>query len=128
MKKIKVIIATGNVDMDDDKIIIDSVNAPKLAVPVTLNFDQSKVIGIADIDVDGNNIVATLMVDGNDLKMLTPAISFRTKKEDLKFMNGKGDPYFEINNLNIESIGLCSSPNADPNVKSIGEQLKDQNK
>lgn len=80
---------------------------PQNEVPVTLNFDTSKVVGKAKLRFDEkNNIVADIEVESDSrlFDLMKPAISMMTNGETRKVM------------------GFSIVPeNADPSIGTLGE-------
>ena len=82
-------------------------------VPLTDNFNKVKIIGQADIfEKDGYITGIAEIQDGLNGKY--PAIGYM-----LKSFTIEPDKTKKISGIEIFSIGLCSSPNVDPNIEPI---------
>lgn len=87
----------------------EGLTIPVVPVPVTLNFDTTKIVGKALLGFTGEDIVAEIHTDTN-LTDLYPAIKFQSEK-------GKPNRVIEL--------GVCTNPNIDPRIKPLtSENLK----
>lgn len=112
--KATVLIADGTVNSQGETFKIKNLKVPA-EVPVSFNFDENKLIGWANLRIEGENILADVKIDKDsqvnlsekELDMLYPAI----------------DAVYETRNkIGICSVGFSKSPNADERIKTIGEQ------
>lgn len=116
MKKTTFIIECGNVGSDGIVIMPGAFkNLPK-EMPLTRDFKQTPILGHANIFDDNGIIKAEGEID-ESLFDLTPAIGFQV----LKSREENGIKI--IDEANLRYVSLNAQPNADPNIKSIREQL-----
>jgi len=109
MKKFKniiVMIADGKPDSQNDIIYIRDVKIPKNKVPVTLNFDATKLLGEAELRIEGNQVVADLELTEDGFDKLIPCIQGTVDR-----VGNKG--------CSISGIGLAEK-NADFRINKLG--------
>lgn len=107
-------IETGQIDGNGDIIILDGVHIPE-RVPVTLEWDHSKLIGMASVKREGDQLTATAEIDDRYLNGY-PAIGFTA----IKYKSNRIGKTFE--EIKLYEVSICSQPNANPDIKTIHEQ------
>lgn len=110
-------IETNKPDGNGDIINLDGVHIPA-RVPVTLEWDHSKLIGMSTVGRVGDELKATADIDDRYLDAYPAigfsAINYKTSKTGCKV-------YEEIK---LYEVSLSSRPNANPDIKSIREQIE----
>lgn len=110
------IIETSKPDKNGDIINLAGVHIPD-KVPVTVEWDHSKFIGMAKVVNKGGVLKATAEMP-DELLTGYPAIGFMPiKYED----NGKGKTFHEIK---LYEVSVTTRPNTNPDIKSIYEQTE----
>jgi len=119
MKIKNIIIEKGQVDTDKTKVIVSGICFPKYPIKVISNFDSRQVLGVAEVSLDhyDGTLVADLFLKDGDYNSFYPAIGFSCLKGEQK------GEIFEVQEMKLYTVGICSSPNADRSIRTIGEQL-----
>lgn len=125
MKTIKdIVVLTSNIDSDGDKFDIENMVLPEM-LPVFEQFDHSKKICDCILNKKNGTVVSEFI---NNITLceldltLYPAIQFRVEDEGIKLHEDTG--VWDINKIELISVGLCINQNSDKSIKTIGEQLK----
>ncbi len=106
-------IEKGNPGLGDSPTLDTTGMEVSGEIPVQMNFKDQ--IGTARVYMDGNEVKADLEIDKpGDFTGCWPAISGRIRK---KIGN-------VITQFQLLSVSICSQQNADPSIKTIGEQWK----
>jgi hypothetical protein len=113
--KRRITIATGALDSQGDILDLKGVKFAA-AIPVTKNFRLDHYMGEAEnISIEGNELKADIDIPETG-QVLFPAIGFSMKEADWEIdENGNR----RIKSFKIYGVGLCDSPNVDPNVPPI---------
>lgn len=113
----KVIVANFNVpDSQGDVFLPGSVKNLDEKVWLTKNFDHSqKPLGKVTVKEEGQSLVADVPAGLIDLY---PAIGFQVISS-----NRNEEGIREITEMKIITVSLCDSPNADPTIKKISDQI-----
>lgn len=109
------VIATGKVDSEGDIIIPGAFKDLPKSVPVLNNFNTADRLGIAEVFEEGGIIKATSDLS-EDFNGLYPSIGFKVVDSEMQ-----GDIRV-VKEIKLFSVGIHVGPNADPNIKPIGEQ------
>ncbi|MGN6436861.1 MAG: hypothetical protein ACTHMM_10025 [Agriterribacter sp.] len=118
MKEVKFVVATGNVDSEGDILKLEGMTLKGNPVHVIKEFSLKVEdhVGMAKIDIDEKKIMASMELP-EELFGLTPAIGIKPIKTHME-----GEVRV-IDEFKLMCVALCANPNADPNVKTIGEQI-----
>lgn len=109
-------IATGQLDSQGDIIKLDGVKMPN-KILMTENFDNSKVVGKAELKREGDAIKAVAEIPDHLLDAY-PAIGFQLLKSHIE-----GDIRV-IDEMKLHYVGLSANRNVDTSIKSIREQTR----
>ena len=113
-----IIVEKGNLGTSSAKLDLSGCIFHQEEIPVTLNFDNKKVVGKAKPYIEDGVLKADLeldeskMFDGKHVDAFFPAIAGRVKEKKES----------RITKFDLIGISLCSSLNSDSTIKSIGEQ------
>jgi len=125
MKYNNIIIEKGNPGLHDG-VIID-LNGTSFAkdIPVYLNFTGRPAIGFADLRLEDGVVKADIEVKDEYcvevvVTNLIPAVGIKVLEKDTS--NDRVITKSEINQLSLSYM-----KNADESIKSLGEQIKNQN-
>ncbi len=106
----------GHTDSQHDKLMPGVFKDLPKKVLLTKDFDHTKPIGQAEVFYDDHGAIKATAEINDNLMPLYPAIGFQIL--DKKVENG----VTVINEAKLEYIGLCQSPNVDPNIKALKDQ------
>lgn len=119
----KILIEAGNIDIDNICINVANMDIINNPYPLLDNFDTSKQIGTCTVFKHDNKLYGNIdLYHTLDINKLYPAIGYSSIRGDYTFKNRVRF----INYPKLLSVSLCDNENADPLIKSIGEQLKEQ--
>jgi hypothetical protein len=107
-------VETNKPDSNGDIVNLDGVHIPD-KVPVTVDWDHSKFIGMASVTIEGEELKATAEIPDKYLDAY-PAIGFTAIKYNT---NGKGKTFEKVK---LYEVSICARPNANPDIKTIREQ------
>ena len=117
---VKFIIESGEIDSGNNIVMVDGVEF-KNHTPVSLNFDMDKIICLADVFKENGVIMAEADID-EEYFDLYPATGIQGLEENINESGG-----LTWNKTKLHHIGLCVGKNVDTRIKSIREQIKEQN-
>lgn len=117
MKKVKFIVEAGQVDSNGDIIKLDGLQVKDKTL-LTKDFDISHPIGKCDVFKEDGVLKAEAELPEEMLNAY-PAISFQILSSEPNKHGGR-----TIKEAKLMDVSLCQSPNADPNIKRIDEQLE----
>jgi hypothetical protein len=103
-KKVKVVIATNEVDSMGNKIDLNGLEIKFQEIPVYNNFDSEKLLGYANCFREDDVLKAEMIVDERYLN-LPMAISLRAIEHHT---DEKGIVY--IDESIIHSVSICTNP------------------
>lgn len=89
----------------------NTIDVTKLAIPPVTPIQvnaQGAAVGRADISIVDGVLMADLTVQLEDCSYLYPAVGVKSNRHD---------------GFRLEKIVLSSSPNIDPSIRTIGEQV-----
>lgn len=109
-------VETSQPDCHGDIVNLDGVHIPE-RVPVTLEWDHAKLIGVGSVVKEGDELKATVDIDDRYLDGY-PAIGFSAIKYKT---NGKGKTFEEVK---LYEVSISGRPNANPDIKTIREQTE----
>lgn len=125
MKKIKnITVLTSEVDSQMDKFDVKNIEFPNV-VPLTeaLNHEFMENLGTCELYKDNDKLKANIELPDKDFNDFYPAIQFTYDRKDVELDESIG--VFKYNNIKLEAVGLCTSGNVDKSIKTIGEQIKE---
>lgn len=109
-------IATTGVDSDNERIFPGAIKMPNKPVHIFHNFDHSKRVGlVTSLTEKDGNFIATAEIDKEYLDSY-PAIGYSSIQSHIE-----GD-VLVLDEVKLWCVSLCSNPNVDPSIKTIGEQ------
>ena len=117
MKKVKFIVETGQADSNGDIIKIDGLQVKDKTI-LTKDFDISHPIGECDVFKEDGVLKAEAQLS-DEMSNAYPAIIFQIISSEPNEHGGR-----TIKAAKLMGVSLCQSPNADPNIKKIDEQLE----
>ena len=117
-KDIVVFIADGKPDAHGDTFDLEGLKLPNKAIPVHIEFDETRPVGTAELKKVEDKIIANFTID--DVKSLIPCIAGQVVRKEGEV----------IKEFSISSIGMCEK-NADERIEPINStiatpSLKDQ--
>jgi hypothetical protein len=118
MPLIKFVIETGEIDSENNIVIVDGVEC-KNHTPVSLNFDMDKIICLAKVIMEDGVIKAEADIDEKYFE-LYPAIGIEGIKEHINESGG-----ITWDKTKLHHIGLCVAKNVDSRIKTIEKQIKE---
>ena len=121
MKADNIIIEKGEPGTDNVKVDFNGMSF-KNPIPITLGFDNRKVIGKAEVFIEDGVMKANMKIDDDVDINVFPAIGFSSIS-----CRQNGD-ILEVEQMNLYTIGISHQPNCDKSIKSISEQLNNQKK
>lgn len=108
------IVATGNIDSDGDRFILDGIQIPG-KVLLTKEFDHTNPIGHCHVVKDENTLKATADIPEEFIGSY-PAIGFQILKSEKK-----GNIRL-ITEAKLHYVGLCANKNVDSKIKRLSDQ------
>ena len=122
--KVLVLIADGTIDSSGEMFDPTGLELKKWRVPVTLNFQVDRRVGVATLSRIGDSVFAELEFDSRtkveDLLDLIPCVS------GVAMEVVRTDMVRTLRRVLIDGIGLTAGPNCDKRIKSLQEQLSEK--
>lgn len=120
-KDIKLLIECGALDHNGFKVDLAGVKWPE-KTPLTCEFNQEYLFGYSQLTREEKGIYATLEEPPLAYFHAYPCVSFNFDMENVEEVDGA----MLIKECNITEVSFCLSPNLDSSIKSVMQQLKDQ--
>jgi hypothetical protein len=116
MPKVKFILERGGIGSDSSAIVLDGLVIPEKEIPILQNFDITKPLGRCKPSKHADRVELEYDLS-EELLDLYPAIGCQQIEARLV------DGIRYITHAKLLSVSLCTSPNADPSIKTIRQQL-----
>lgn len=117
MRTATFIIETGKVDSNGDVIILDGLKIPDKSLPILKDFNHAECIGRATLKHEGGAIKADAVFSEKYFDGY-PAIGFQVIKSEPNEHGGRN-----ILEAKLHYVGISLTPNVDPSIKRLSEQL-----
>jgi hypothetical protein len=116
MKKLiaVVLIADGTPDNENEVISLEGIKIPEEPVSVRQDYDVTRPVGRAKLHLEGVNLVADVelldRIEGEYTFAIGGSVKKKTKREDGVVV---------LNEIQIDTLGLCEKRNSDDRIKPI---------
>ena len=109
-------IESGEAGTDNVKVVITGIEI-KNPVPITLDFENRRIIGRAEVFIKDGVLKANMnLAKDIDLDCF-PAIGFS------RISSNQTGEILEVQESKLYSVGICNKANCDESIKSIGDQI-----